>query len=289
MPIGVRPYLYLMRLDRPIGTWLLLLPGWWAILLAQGLSAWPFLLLFAIGAIIMRGAGCVVNDLWDRNLDGKVERTQARPLVSGQVTLWQAFLLLFGLLMLGLAVLLQLNRLTILVGIASLAFVAIYPLMKRWTWWPQAFLGLTFNFGAIMGWSAVMGEVTLAPILLYISGFFWTMGYDTIYALQDRDDDVMIGIKSTARLFTERWKNIRTPLYVFYALHAILMLAAVYMTYISIPLWAWGLFICAFTHLVWQVKTLDPAGRANALTRFKSNRDYGLLICGIIIILNYII
>ena len=134
-----------------------------------------------------------------------------------------------------------------------------------------------------------MGEVTLAPVLLYASGFFWTMGYDTIYALQDRHDDVMVGIKSTARLFTEKWQDICTPLYVFYALHAILMLAAVYMTYVYVPLWAWGLFICAFVHLVWQVKTLDPSNRANALTRFKSNRDYGLLICGIIIILNYII
>lgn len=286
MPKPVQPYLYLMRLDRPIGTWLLLLPAWWAMLLAQGLNAWWAMLLFALGAIVMRGAGCVVNDLWDRDIDGKVERTRARPLVSGQITIWQAFLLLFGLLMIGLAVLLQFNRLTILIGIGSLAFVALYPLMKRWTWWPQAFLGLTFNFGAIMGWSAVMGEVSPACLLLYAAGFFWTIGYDTIYALQDREDDAMVGIKSTARLFTEQWRSIHTPLYIFYGLHAAFLTAGVYMASVDIQPWKWVFLAIPFAHLIWQVKTVSLTDPQNALKRFKSNRDYGLILCAVILMIS---
>lgn len=285
MPAKVKPYLYLMRLDRPIGTWLLLLPAWWAMLLAEGFSSWPYMALFAIGAIVMRGAGCIVNDLWDRNLDDQVERTSTRPLPSKQVTVWQALLLLFGLLMAGLVILLQLNRLTVMVGLVSLLFVTVYPLMKRWTWWPQVFLGLTFNFGALMGWTAVTGTLSPAPVLLYLSGIFWTVGYDTIYALQDREDDATIGIKSTARLFTERWKTVRAPIAFFYAVHAVLLFMAVSVAFHSVPLGAGGLLMIPFLHLVWQVLTLELNDPASALRRFKSNRDYGLILCVIFLVL----
>ena len=286
MPAKIRPYLYLMRLDRPIGTWLLLLPGWWAILLAGGLNEWATLSLFAIGAVVMRGAGCVVNDLWDRNLDGQVERTRLRPIPSGDVTIWQAMMLLFVLSMIGLIILLQFNRLTILIGIASLAFIALYPLMKRWTWWPQAFLGLTFNFGAIMGWTAVTDNLNEAPVILYISGIFWTLGYDTIYALQDRDDDALVGIKSTARLFSEKLGNVHRPVAFFYIAHFLIMLLAV--AFIHELSWYWIVFVLPLCHLIWQVKTLNPASPPNALARFKSNRDYGLLICMVLILLHFI-
>lgn len=186
--------------------------------------------------------------------------------------------------MVGLCVLLQFNRLTIMIGIGSLVFVAVYPLMKRWTWWPQAFLGLTFNFGAIMGWTAVTGEISLSPLLLYISGFFWTIGYDTIYAMQDRDDDMIAGIKSTARLFTERWKTIKIPLYFVYGIHAVFMMGAICSTVDNLALWQVCPFILPFTHLIWQVKTLSTTDPKNSLERFRSNRDYALLVCVVIII-----
>lgn len=283
MPAVIQPYLYLMRLDRPIGTWLLLLPAWWAILLTGGTDAWPTLLLFAIGAIIMRGAGCVVNDLWDRDLDGRVERTATRPIPNGDVTPRQAMLFLIGLLVLGFFILIQFNTLTITLGIISLFFIALYPLMKRITWWPQAFLGLTFNFGALMGWAAITGELPWQAWALYAAGFIWTLGYDTIYALQDRDDDMMIGIKSSARWLTERYRgNIQTPLYLFYLGHTILLIAVIASMHSSTLIL---LFILSFAHLVLQIKTLDIQNPQNALNRFKSNRDYGLIICVIIVII----
>lgn len=286
LPDAVRPYMYLMRLDRPIGTWLLLLPGWWSILLAGGVQAWPTMLLFAIGALVMRGAGCVVNDLWDRDLDGHVERTRTRPIPAGDVTIRQALMFLGGLLCIGLAILVQFNALTIVLGVVSLLFVAIYPLMKRWTWWPQAFLGLTFNFGALMGWAAVTGELSITPWLIYAAGFFWTLGYDTIYALQDRADDALIGIKSTARLFVDRWGvNPKIPCLVFYAIHAVLMGIAFYPYVIGHGFLAF-VALLPLLHLVWQVATVSMTDHANSLRRFKSNRDYGLIVCLVILFLS---
>jgi 4-hydroxybenzoate polyprenyltransferase len=282
-PISLRPYLYLMRLDRPIGTWLLLLPAWWAILLAGGLDEWKILLLFAIGAVIMRGAGCIVNDLWDRDLYGKVERTATRPIPNGDITIRQAILCLIALLALGLLILIQFNLTTILIGLASLIFVLIYPLMKRFTWWPQAFLGLTFNFGALMGWTAVTGFLSWQAWALYAAGFFWTMGYDTIYALQDRKDDKKIGIKSTARLFIEKWKkDVKIPLYIFYAVHFFILINTIFGTYYS--LLTLILSVIPFMHLYWQVSTVNIKDPQIALKRFKSNRDYGLLVCAVILI-----
>ncbi len=285
MPDAIRPYLYLMRLDRPIGTWLLLLPGWWAILLAGGLGAWPTLTLFAIGAIVMRGAGCVVNDLWDRDLDSKVERTSTRPIPNGDVTPKQAMIFLGGLLFLGFIILLQFNLTTIILGVVSLAFIVAYPLMKRITWWPQAFLGLTFNFGALMGWAAITGGLGWQAWVLYIASFFWTLGYDTIYALQDRRDDALIGIKSSARWLSEKWDgNIKMPLYAFYAVHY-LYFAVVLLWGSNISFFGVVFLTLPLLHLIWQVKTLDTDSPQNALKRFQSNRDYGLLMCVVITLL----
>lgn len=288
MPSFIKPYLYLMRLDRPIGAWLLLLPGVWAIMASGGglYFDWPFIVLFTVGAIIMRGAGCVVNDLWDRDLDKKVERTKTRPIASNKVSIKQAIMFIGLLLLMGLVILLQFNGLTIILGCVSLIFIVIYPLMKRITWWPQAFLGLTFNFGALMGWAAVTGELPWQAWLLYASGFFWTLGYDTIYAVQDREDDALVGIKSTARLLTEKFgKNISAPLYGFYLIHFIMLWVSLFyrsdLNIIEIVI-----SLLPALHLIWQVKTLSLDDPQNALNRFKSNRDYGILICGVILILS---
>jgi len=282
----LKPYFYLMRLDRPIGTWLLLLPAWWSILMAGGISAWPTLILFAAGAVIMRGAGCVINDLWDRDLDAQVERTATRPLPAGDITSRQGSFFLILLLAIGFIILIQFNFLTIAIGIVSLILVGSYPLMKRITWWPQAFLGLTFNIGTLMGWAAVTGELGWQAWAFYIAGFFWTLGYDTIYALQDREDDAVIGIKSTARLFIEKWRgSITLPLYGFYCVHYFIIIAVVILgTAGSIHPLASLLFFTPLAHLIWQVRTLLIDDPHNALKRFKSNRDYGLVICVILLI-----
>ena len=212
MPQSWQPYAVLMRLDRPIGWWLLLLPGWWGIMLgANGVTGmynadWRLMILFLIGAIIMRGAGCIINDLWDRDLDQQVERTKMRPLASGQISMLNAIMFLFFMLFTAFIILLQTSAITIFLGVLSLFFVATYPLMKRITWWPQAFLGLTFNFGALMGWGAATHHLGWEPFVLYAAGFFWTLGYDTVYAHQDKEDDQIVGIKSTAILFGERSK-----------------------------------------------------------------------------------
>ena len=206
-PAWTRPYLRLSRADRPIGTWLLLLPGWWSISMAAPAGSAPdlwMMLLFGIGALAMRGAGCTFNDLVDRDFDGRVERTRSRPLPSGQVTPGQARIWLVVQALIGLAVLLQMGSLAILLGVASLGLIAIYPFMKRVTWWPQFFLGLAFNWGALMGEAAVAGRVSAAAIALYLAGILWTLGYDTVYAHQDKEDDALIGVKSTARLFGTR-------------------------------------------------------------------------------------
>lgn len=275
IPRPLRPYGVLMRLDRPIGAWVLLLPCWWsAALAAQG--SWPdvkLLILFALGAFIMRGAGCVTNDIADRDFDGKVARTANRPIPSGQVSVKQAIAFAVLLALLGLVILLQLNRFAIGVGILSLAVVLIYPYMKRFTYWPQAFLGLAFNWGALVGWAAVRGDLGLAPGLLYLAGIFWTLGYDTIYAHQDKEDDVLVGIKSAALKLgeaTPKW------LVFFYAMTMVLTALAGWL--IGLHWLFYPALLPASAHLVWQVATLDIHNPKNCLARFKSNRDFGLLL-----------
>jgi 4-hydroxybenzoate polyprenyltransferase len=271
LPPVLRPYAALARLDRPIGIWLLLLPGWWAILLASNKptrmdgEVWEFLVLFGIGAVVMRAAGCVVNDLWDRDLDKKVGRTSLRPLASGEVTVRQAAVFLAALLFAGFVILLQFNTLTILLGVLSLPLIAIYPLMKRFTWWPQLFLGLVFNFGALMGWSAVTGTIELPALLLYAGGIFWTLAYDSIYAHQDKEDDALAGIKSTALLFG---KKSRTYVAAFFCIAYVLLFTA-----------SQSLFLIpAALHLTWQLYAWKPDDAASSLRIFKSNRDFGILV-----------
>lgn len=279
LPTKVQPYALLMRLDRPIGWWLLLLPGWWAITLgghginSMGLYGGYLMLLFWIGAIVMRGAGCIVNDLWDRDLDAQVERTRQRPLASGQVKPWQAVAFLCVLLCIGLAILIQMPASTIWIGVFSLIFVVAYPYMKRITWWPQAFLGLTFNFGVLMGWTAVTGgSFELGTILMYAGAFFWTLGYDTIYAHQDKQDDQMVGIKSTALLLGERSKK---WVGIFYAASWALIGLSAFISDASIL--SLGFLLFPGVHLLLQVLLWNPDDPANSLRWFKSNRDCGLL------------
>ena len=278
LPARARPYALLMRLDRPIGVWLLLLPGWWAIMLsAGGINSlswynWYVFALFFFGAIIMRGAGCIVNDLWDRDLDAQVERTRQRPLASGLVKPWQAGIFLFFLLFLGLLLLVQMPAVTIWLGVFSLALIVAYPYMKRVTWWPQAFLGITFNFGVLMGWGAVTGAIAIPTMLMYVASFFWTLGYDTIYAHQDKDDDQMVGIKSTALLFGERSKKWVGG---FYAAAWVLLFFAAYIANASIL--SLGLLILPGVHLLLQVLLWKPDDPTSSLRWFKSNRDCGLL------------
>jgi len=273
-PLKVRPYFRLARFDRPIGTWLLLLPCWWSLALAS--PGWPdiyVIALFAAGALVMRGAGCTVNDLADRDFDSRVARTALRPIPSGDVSVFQAFLYLALLCAIGLTILLQLNIFTIWLGVASLALVVTYPFMKRITYWPQAVLGLTFNWGALMGWASVHGELTSAPLTLYATGLFWTLGYDTIYAHQDKEDDVLIGVKSTALKFGEKtapW------LAFFYTLTIFGLGVSGYLAELTWPFYM-ALLVGA-AHLIWQIGTLDTEVPKNCLRRFKSNRDFGLLI-----------
>jgi 4-hydroxybenzoate polyprenyltransferase len=276
-PAWARPYLRLARLDRPIGSWLLLMPCWWSVGLAavharSQVNVWH-LLLFFIGAFAMRGAGCTWNDIVDRDLDSQVERTRSRPIPSGQVTVASAaaFLLLQALV--GLAVLLQFNRFTIYVGFASLAVVAIYPFMKRITYWPQIVLGLAFSWGALMGWPATFARLDLPALLLYAGAISWVIGYDTIYAHQDREDDALIGIKSTALLFRERTKPM---LALFYALAAALIALAGWSAGAGL-LFALGLLAFA-AHLAWQIARLDVDDPIDCLVVFKSNRDAGLIL-----------
>ena len=238
----------------------------------NGREIW-FLALFGIGAVIMRGAGCIINDLWDRKLDQQVTRTAMRPLAAGTVTTRDALIFLFVLLFIGLLILLQMGLTAILLGILSLGFVIAYPAMKRITWWPQAFLGLTFNFGALIGWAAVMDTVQLPAVLLYTGGLFWTLGYDTIYAHQDIEDDMRVGIKSTAlRLGTKS----RIWVARFYAVAFLIFLSALIMAgagWISIMM-----MVAAGGHLIWQVRTWDASDPASSLRIFKSNRDFGLIV-----------
>jgi len=276
-PPWARPYLRLARADRPIGTWLLLLPCWWSTALAAVAQGSPpdlrLLLLFAIGAIAMRGAGCTWNDILDRDLDAKVERTRSRPIPSGQVTPRAAFAFLVALALVGLAVLLQLNAFAIATGITSLAIVALYPLAKRVTDWPQSVLGLAFSWGALMGWAAVFGRLDPPALVLYGGSILWVIGYDTIYAHQDRDDDAIIGVRSTALLFGART---RPALAVFYC-GAVLLIGIAGV--LGGARWWFALGLAAFAaHLAWQIWKLDIDDPARCLALFKSNRDAGLLL-----------
>ncbi|MDX2027755.1 MAG: 4-hydroxybenzoate octaprenyltransferase [Alphaproteobacteria bacterium] len=274
LPHWSRPYARLMRLDRPIGIWLLLIPCWWSVALASPRipDLW-FLFLFAVGAVVMRAAGCIINDLYDRKLDAMVARTRNRPLASGEVKIWQALLLLLVLLLIGLGVLLLFNRLTIAIGVLSLIPVGLYPVMKRITWWPQLFLGFTFNWGALMGWSAVTDGIGVAAVLLYIAGIFWTLGYDTIYAHQDKEDDLLAGIKSTALLFGDQ-----SRLWVagFYAASLVLFALTGWMEGLGDGFFALVIFAALFALVQLLAWRMDDA--SDSLRRFASNRDFGLIL-----------
>ncbi|HEX8239750.1 MAG TPA: 4-hydroxybenzoate octaprenyltransferase [Allosphingosinicella sp.] len=274
LPRPLRPYASLMRLDRPIGAWLLFWPCAWSVALAGMGPNGPMLILWlALGAWAMRSAGCVWNDVVDRDLDSRVERTRLRPLASGRASLAWAWALLASLCLIGLVVLLQLGRTAQIVALASLAPVAAYPFMKRITWWPQAWLGLVFSWGALVGWPAVRGELGFTPMILWAGSVFWVIGYDTIYALQDREDDALVGVKSSALALGR---------------HARAGVAACYA--IALALWAaalWrvrpdGLALIALLptagHLCWQAVRLSPDDGGDALAKFRSNRMAGFIL-----------
>ena len=277
-PLWARPYLRLARMDRPIGTWLLLMPCLWSAALASGLARDlahlpSTIVLFAIGALAMRGAGCTWNDITDRDLDGKVERTRTRPIPAGQVTVKQAAIFLALQLLTGLIVLLQFNWFAIATGVSSLIVVAVYPFMKRITYWPQAVLGLAFSWGALMGFAVILARIDAAALWLYAGSIAWVIGYDTIYAHQDTEDDALIGVKSTALLFgaqTQSW------LALFYGLAVAL---------IGMALWSAGAGVVGYlalvvfaAHLVSQIVRLRITDSPLCLRLFRGNRDAGLLL-----------
>jgi 4-hydroxybenzoate polyprenyltransferase len=277
-PAPFRPYLRLARADRPIGAWLLLLPCWWSAALAAIGAGRPYpdpwhLALFFIGAFAMRGAGCTWNDILDRDLDAKVARTHSRPIPSGQVSVRAAAAFLGLQALVGLAVLLQFNRFTVLVGVASLAIVAVYPLMKRVVWWPQIVLGLAFSWGALMGWAAVFAKLDAPALLLYAGSIAWVIGYDTIYAHQDREDDALIGVKSTARLFGART---RLALMICYGL-AVVLIGLAGAAAGAGAIFVMGLILFG-AHLGWQIERIDIDDPDLCLRLFKSNRDAGLIL-----------
>jgi 4-hydroxybenzoate polyprenyltransferase len=274
LPAPARPYASLMRLDRPIGAWLLFWPCAWSVSLAgMGYEGGALLLWLALGAFAMRSAGCVYNDIVDRHLDRQVERTRLRPLASGRVKLGGAWALLAGLSLIGLAVLVQLPRTAQIVALASLAPVAAYPFMKRITWWPQAWLGIVFSWGALVGWPAVTGDVALTAVLLWAGSVAWVVGYDTIYALQDREDDALVGVKSSALALGSR---VKAGVAAFYLLALLLWGAALWRERPDL-LGLLALLPMAL-HLFWQAATLRAEDGANALARFRSNRFAGLLM-----------
>ncbi len=280
VPAMVRPYFRLARLDRPIGTWLVLFPCWWSIAmagpeLAEGLRLF---ILFGIGAVVMRGAGCTINDIVDREFDAMVARTASRPIPCGDVSVLQAFLFLGLQLLAGLLVLVQLNGFAIIVGISSLALVIVYPFMKRYTYWPQAVLGLTFNWGALLGWAAVNGELAPPPLVLYGAGILWTLGYDTIYAHQDKQDDLLIGIKSTALLMGD---NTRPWLFVFYGATVSFIAVSGYMASLAWPFYV--LLALSLSQLMWQAATVDMDAPGDCLAKFRSNRIFGFIVLAAIV------
>jgi len=277
-PAWLKPYLRLARFDRPIGAQLLLMPCWWSAAQAAGVSGrigfaiWT-IILFWIGAFVMRGAGCVWNDITDRDLDASVERTRKRPIPSGQVSVKQALAFMALLALIGLVVLLQFNAFAVFVGIASLGIVAIYPFMKRITYWPQIVLGLAFSWGALQGWAVTFGNLQWPAFLLYAGSISWVIGYDTIYAHQDRDDDALIGIRSTALLFGERTKPM---LALFFGLALVLIGLSFWLT--GARIFAW-LGLAAFAaHLIWQIRVLDISDWRNCLKLFRANHLAGLIL-----------
>ena len=288
-PAWSRPYLRLSRADRPAGTWLLLIPCWWGLALAVAArgTGWHVQdfwigLSCAFGAFLMRGAGCTWNDISDREFDAQVARTRSRPLPSGQVTIRGALVWMIVQALVAFGILLTFNTFTILLGIVALAPVAIYPFAKRFTWWPQVFLGIAFNWGALLGWAAVTGGLSLAPLLLYAGGIAWTLFYDTIYAHQDAEDDALIGVRSTARLFGDA-----TPRWLLVFLIATVLLIAVGVLLALLPdtpplplilalAGAWGLG----WHLSWQLRVLDIEDTDLCLRLFRSNRETGLILVG---------
>ena len=286
-PPATRPYLRLSRADRPIGTWLLLIPCWWGALLgalaapdtAGWLTLWV-LVACALGSVLMRGAGCTWNDMADRDLDAQVARTRARPLASGQVTVPQAALWMAAQMAISALILFSFNWNAVWLGIAALIPVAIYPFAKRFTWWPQAFLGIAFNWGVLVAWTAQTGSLGLPAVLIYAGGIVWTLFYDTIYAHQDREDDALIGIKSTARLFgskTELWlRGFLVTTVLLLSLGVIVALAPrpdpIVMALALAGVWAMG------WHMHWQLGKLDISAPSVCLAVFRSNRDAGLLV-----------
>ena len=285
-PAPTRPYLRLSRADRPIGTWLLLLPCWWGLALAMGadgqvslMDAW-IAIGCALGAFLMRGAGCTWNDITDRDFDAAVARTRSRPIPSGQVTPRQALLWLIAQSLIAFVILLTFEPAAIWMGIISLLPVVIYPFAKRFTWWPQVFLGIAFNWGALLAWTAHSGSLSVAPVLLYGAGIAWTLFYDTIYAHQDKEDDALIGVRSTARLFAE---NTRSWLRAVLVIAVLLLMAAAIaalgpngnplsMVIALVGIWAFG------WHLTWQLAQLDIDDADTCMRLFRSNRDAGLLV-----------
>ncbi|MGK7753674.1 MULTISPECIES: 4-hydroxybenzoate octaprenyltransferase [unclassified Roseovarius] len=283
-PAWSRPYLRLSRADRPIGTWLLLLPCWWGLLLSMlhdGRATWHDLWIFAgcgIGAFLMRGAGCTWNDITDRHIDGSVSRTASRPIPSGQVSVMQALAWLVAQALVAFCILLTFNMAAITLGIISLAPVCIYPFAKRFTWWPQIFLGLAFNWGALLAWTAHSGRLEWPAVVLYLAGIGWTLFYDTIYAQQDAEDDALIGVKSTARLFAERtpvWLQRfligSVSLMAFAVIGAAVGGSALAVLVALIGPWAFG------WHMFWQLRQFDMQDDSTLLRLFRSNRDAGLL------------
>jgi len=284
-PAGWRPYLRLARLDRPIGTWLLFWPCAFGLALGvqHGFGSrgrdWLLIVLFAIGSIVMRGAGCTYNDIVDRDIDAKVARTRARPIPSGAVGVKQAWIFLAAQCAIGLAILLCLNWYSIKLGGGSLVLIAIYPFMKRLTWWPQAWLGLTFNWGALLGFAATRATISPADFALYAGCVFWTVGYDTIYALQDIEDDALAGVKSTARLFGP--DHARTWILLFYlGAFAFVAAGASFETGRGVVTL---LLVPVLAHFIWQARSLEPTDPANCLRLFRANRDAGALIAAALI------
>jgi 4-hydroxybenzoate polyprenyltransferase len=277
LPSHIQPYIRLSRIDRPTGAWLLLFPCWWSVALT--IKNWHnitellhLFLLFLFGAIIMRAAGCCLNDIFDRKLDANVARTSDRPIAAKLITVKHASIFMISLCGLGLIILLQFNKLTIYFGLASIILVIIYPLTKRFTYWPQLILGFTFNWGALLGWIATAGELQAPAVVLYTAGIFWTLGYDTIYGLQDINDDVKVGIKSLALKFQD---NIHLFLSIVFSITIILMLIAGYMVNLH-----W-LFYCGISltaiHATWQVRTINITDPLDCLKKFKSNYVFSWL------------
>lgn len=281
LPKPVRPYALLMRLDRPIGTWLLLLPCWWSLGLGWQLNQQKITLLelgylyflFTVGAILMRGAGCTINDLWDRKLDQLVARTANRPIASGVISVTNAIVFLLLLLTLSLTILLQLNETCWLLGFLVLLLVFSYPTFKRFTYWPQFVLGLTFNWGALMGWVSITGTIDTPSLILYLAGIFWTLGYDTIYAHQDKEDDALIGVKSSALAL----ENLTKPfIYIVYTVTIFGIFLIGWISKFSIPFYL--VCLIALCQLIWQIRALDLDSPNDCLKKFKSNRLFGFLI-----------